>query len=77
MPKDGGFPAFFQSILGRRPVIFGVRSRDGAFFLSYPCLRTSAILDGRDAHASVKSSGETISVHSDDFPRFFLVFGPR
>ena len=24
----------------------------------------------------VKSSGETISVHSDDFPRFFLTIGP-
>ena len=37
----------------------------------------SAVLDGRDAHASVWSSGETIfSGHSDDFPRFSLVFGP-
>ena len=54
--KGGDFP-LFSPILGRRPVIFGVRLRDGAF-LSYPCLRTSAILDGRDVHASVKSSGD-------------------
>ena len=37
----------------------------------------SAVLDGGNAHKSIWRSRETISGHSDDFPRFFLEFGPR